>query len=254
MYLLISPAKTLDFNTIDTFLPSSLPVFKAEADKIAAILKKKLPNDLSKMMKISDDLARLNYDRYQQWSNLTDNQLKEAAFAFKGDVYQGLEIEKLSKDEIQFAQNHLRILSGLYGLLRPLDKIAPYRLEMGTDLSVGKAKNLYEYWKTKITRQISEEMKLLNTNTLVNLASNEYFKSVDTKKLEVDIISPVFKDYKNGEYKIISFFSKKARGRMSRYLIQENATDKEIILGFQEDGYHYNESLSTKSKPVFTRG
>jgi cytoplasmic iron level regulating protein YaaA (DUF328/UPF0246 family) len=125
---------------------------------------------------------------------------------------------------------------------------------MGTDLSVGKAKNLYEYWKTKITRQISEEMKLLNTNTLVNLASNEYFKSVDTKKLEVDIISPVFKDYKNGEYKIISFFSKKARGRMSRYLIQENATDKEIILGFQEDGYHYNESLSTKSKPVFTRG
>lgn len=254
MYLLISPAKTLDFNTFETAIPSSLPVFQAEADKIAAIMKKKQPNDLSKMMKISDELARLNFERYQQWSNLTDNQLKEAAFAFKGDVYQGLEIEKLSKDELQFAQKHLRILSGLYGLLRPLDKIAPYRLEMGTDLPVGKASNLYEHWKSKITRQISEEMKSLNTNTLVNLASNEYFKSLDLKKLEVDLISPVFKDFKNGEYKIISFFAKKARGSMARYLIKENATDKEVILGFQEDGYHYNESLSTKYKPVFTRG
>ncbi len=254
MYILISPAKTLDFNPIETLLPSSKPVFNSEADKIASILKKKKPNDLSEMMKISDDLARLNYERYQQWSNLTDNQLKEAAFAFKGDVYQGLEIEKLSKDELKYAQNHLRILSGLYGLLQPLDKIAPYRLEMGTDLSVGKAANLYDYWKSKITRQISEEMKSLDTKLLVNLASNEYFKSVDTKNIEADIISPVFKDYKNGEYKIISFFAKKARGLMTRYLIKENTTDKSVIPGFQEDGYQYNERLSTSNKPVFTRG
>lgn len=254
MYILISPAKTLDFNTYLSNLPSSQPFFKSEADKIAAILSKKQPKDLSKLMHISDDLARLNYERYQQWKNLSDQQLKEAVFAFKGDVYQGLDANTLMNEELQFAQKHLRILSGIYGLLKPLDKIAPHRLEMGTNLKVGKDVNLYAFWKLKIIKQISIEMKSLNTNVLINLASNEYFKSINLKGTKLEVISPVFKDNKNGEYKIISFYAKRARGLMTRHLIKEKATKKEALLSFVEEGYHYNDALSTPAKPVFTRG
>ena len=254
MYILISPAKTLDFNTYLSNLPSSQPFFKSDADKIAAILRKKQPKDLSKLMHISDDLARLNYERYQQWKNLSDQQLKEAIFTFKGDVYQGLDANTLRNEDLQFAQKHLRILSGIYGLLRPLDKIAPHRLEMGTKLSVGKYSGLYVYWKTKLIKQISTEMKSLNTNVLINLASNEYFKSVNLKGTKLDVVSPVFKDNKNGEYKIISFYAKRARGLMARHLIKEKAISKEALLSFEEEGYHYNDALSSHGKPVFTRG
>jgi len=254
MYILISPAKTLDFSNYEKSALTTNPVFQKEADKIAGILKKLKAKDLANLMNISDDLAHLNYERYQQWDNLNSNQLKEAVFAFKGDVYQGLEALTFTEKQIVYAQNHLRILSGIYGILKPLDKIAPYRLEMGTTIKIGKNENLYEFWKSKIIGQISKEMKLLNTNSIINLASNEYFKSVNLKGKEFNVISPVFKDYKNGEYKIISFFAKKARGLMARYLINNSAMNEDILLGFQEDGYHYNPELSAPSKPVFTRG
>ncbi|HOI32755.1 MAG: peroxide stress protein YaaA [Bacteroidales bacterium] len=254
MYILISPAKTQDFNTHVSVVPSSKPRFTSEADRIVARLKKMHPKDLSKLMHISDDLARQNYERYQQWKHLDDQHLKEAIFAFKGDVYQGLDAVSLTEDELHYAQNHLRILSGMYGILRPLDKIAPHRLEMGTLLSIGKASNLYAYWKSKIHMQIKEDLNALDTKLLVNLASNEYFKSVTPEKLNIELVTPIFKDFKNGEYKVISFFAKKARGMMTRHLLQQKASHKDAIISFNEDGYHFAEALSTSENPVFTRG
>ncbi|MDA3943352.1 MAG: peroxide stress protein YaaA [Bacteroidetes bacterium] len=254
MYILISPAKTLDFTQKFSSENASLPVFEKKASQIVKTIKKLKASDLMQLMSISNQLAQVNFDRFQQWGNSPNSAKKEAIFAFRGDVYQGLEAGTLDKEALEYAQAHLRILSGLYGLLRPLDLIEPYRLEMGTSISIGKSDNLYEFWKTAIKNQVKEDMKAIASDTILNLASNEYFKSVAAKDLNKLIISPVFKDYKNGDYKIISFYAKKARGLMTRYLLQNQSEDPSIIVGFRDDGYVYNPSLSSETSPVFTRG
>lgn len=251
--MVISPAKSLQF---DKQLPTSTqtqPHFSGEAEKINSLLKKKSPKQLSQLMSISDKLAELNWERNQafQLSESKEN-TRAAIYAFNGDVYQGLDAYTLADEKIDQMQNQLRILSGLYGLLKPLDGIQPYRLEMGTSFKVGVHKNLYSFWKDKITAQLNSEME--SNELFVNLASNEYFSAVDSKMLNAEIISPQFKDFKNGKLKIISFFAKKARGMMARHLIENNASTLEDVLSFSSGGYAFNES-ETKDplNPVFVR-
>ena len=206
-------------------------------------------------MSISDDLARLNIERYSKWEAKKEinSTSRQALFAFTGDVYQGLSAYSLSKSSIEYAQYHLLILSGLYGALRPLDIIEPYRLEMGTKLKVGRPNNLYEFWGGQPTKLINEQLKNHHEKTIINLASNEYFKVVNSKKLDGEVISPQFKDAKNGQYKIISFFAKKARGLMSRYIIENKIAHADELQGFDLEGYRFNSEMSTSAKPVFTR-
>ena len=206
-------------------------------------------------MSISDSLADLNVQRYQEWEgkSVISERSRQAIFAFTGDVYQGLDADTLSKTALAYAQNHLLILSGLYGALRPLDVIEPYRLEMGTDLKVGKPNNLYQFWKDKPTELINQQLKNHKEKAIINLASNEYFKVVNQKKLDGEVISPQFKDAKNGTYKIISFFAKKARGLMSRYIIENEIAHVDDLKGFDTDGYRFNQELSSDRTPVFTR-
>ena len=251
--MVISPAKSLQF---DKQLPTSTqtqPHFSGEAEKINSLLKKKSPKQLSQLMSISDKLAELNWERNQAFQLPESKENTRAAiYAFNGDVYQGLDAYTLADEKINQMQNQLRILSGLYGLLKPLDGIQPYRLEMGTSFKVGVHKNLYSFWKDKITAQLNSEME--SNELFVNLASNEYFSAVDSKMLNAEIISPQFKDFKNGKLKIISFFAKKARGMMARHLIENNASTLEDVLSFSSGGYAFNES-ETKDplNPVFVR-
>jgi len=251
--MVISPAKSLQF---DKQLPTSIqtqPHFSGEAEKINSLLKKKSPKQLSQLMSISDKLAELNWERNQAFQLPESKENTRAAiYAFNGDVYQGLDAYTLADEKIDQMQNQLRILSGLYGLLKPLDGIQPYRLEMGTSFKVGVHKNLYSFWKDKITAQLNSEME--SNELFVNLASNEYFSAVDSKMLNAEIISPQFKDFKNGKLKIISFFAKKARGMMARHLIENNASTLEDVLSFSSGGYAFNES-ETKDplNPVFVR-
>ena len=224
--------------------------FIDQSKKLVTAARKLSRTELMEFMDISEKLAELNQQRFKNWkAPFSIDTGKQALFAFTGDVYDGLDATTLNKRDIDFAQNHLRILSGLYGLLRPLDLIQPYRLEMGRPLETRGAKNLYEFWRDTITDTLNAE----NGNVLVNLASQEYFKAINTGKLKKEIISPVFKDEKNGKLKIISFYAKKARGTMARYLIENRIADLDGILGFSEDGYAYNSSLSEPNKPVFTR-
>ena len=206
-------------------------------------------------MSISDDLAQLNSERYANWEGKKElsSTSKQALFAFTGDVYQGLDAKTLSKSSVEYAQDHLVILSGLYGALKPLDLIEPYRLEMGTKLKVGRPNNLYEFWGSQPTELINLQLKNQHEKSIINLASNEYFKVIDLKKLDGELISPVFKDAKNGNYKIISFFAKKARGLMSRYIIENKIAHADELQGFDLEGYRYNSEMSTAEKPVFTR-
>jgi len=254
MYLLISPAKSLDFKTAPQVENPTKPSFETKAAQLIKTINKLSSSELMKLMSISKDLANLNYDRFQQWGSTPDTEKRAAIFAFKGDVYQGLKAETLTNNELLYAQSHLGILSGLYGILRPLDLIEPYRLEMGTALNIGKADNLYHFWKAPLKNQLLENMKAIESETIINLASQEYFKSIPVKELKKRIISPAFKDFMNGEYKIISFYAKKARGLMTRYLLQNQSDDPSILTAFSEDGYHYNPPLSTENAPVFTRG
>ena len=254
MMIVISPAKTLDFESEKRNLQGTQPLFQDEASKVAAIMRKQSEKKLSALMDISKELAHLNYIRYQQWGAQTDDTSKRhALLAFKGDVYIGLQAETLTDEQMAYAQDHLRILSGLYGLLRPLDLIEAYRLEMGTKIKIGRKNDLYQFWLDKITKQLKEEMKQTGDSVLINLASNEYFKSINVKKLGVNIISPQFKEEKNGELKMISFFAKKARGMMSRFILTNNISDPEHLTAFSEDGYRYEPSLSTPEKPLFVR-
>ena len=226
------------------------PEFLDQSKKLISKAQKFSTTELMDFMAISEKLAELNRQRFKTWkAPFTVENSKQCAFAFTGDVYDGLDATTLKKRDITFAQNHLRILSGLYGLLRPLDLIQPYRLEMGRPLETGNAKNLYEFWKKLITEKLNQT----NGDLLVNLASQEYFKAIDKRVLDKQIISPVFKDEKNGTFKIISFFAKKARGTMARFIIQNRITDTAGLLEFSEDGYAYNANLSTLAKPVFTR-
>jgi cytoplasmic iron level regulating protein YaaA (DUF328/UPF0246 family) len=252
MKMVISPAKSLNF---DFQLPTTkftTPNFSNEANLINGLLKKKTSKALSELMHLSEKLAQLNWERNQSFNSHESSTKRQAIFTFNGDVYQGLDPYTLSSEKIEQMQNKLRILSGLYGLLRPLDLIQPYRLEMGTNFSIGTHKNLYDFWKDKTTQQLNLEME--EGELFVNLASNEYFSVIDIKKLVAKIVTPQFKDFKNGKLKIISFFAKKARGMMVRHLVDINAKTIEDIKTFNSDGYSYsaNETVDP-SKPVFTR-
>ena len=254
MLLLISPAKTLDFESPAKTKIATSPDFLDQSQQLINELQDLSPADISGLMSISDKLGVLNYDRFHSWATpFTADNAKQALLAFKGDVYTGLDAESFSAADFKFAQKHLRILSGLYGLLRPLDLIQPYRLEMGTKFANQGGANLYQFWGDTITTAVNAQLKKVKSDVLVNLASNEYYKSIQAKAINADIITPVFKDKKNGKYKIISFYAKKARGLMSAYVIQKQLTDVEDLKGFDVDGYAYNESLSSGSDWVFTR-
>lgn len=253
MLLLISPAKTLDFEPTG-FKQKTKSRFLKESQVLIDVLKKKSPNDIKKLMKVSDKIATLNVDRYQNFKtpfNLKN--AKQAMYAFRGDVYTGLDADSFNEKEIAFAQDHLRILSGLYGLLRPLDLMQPYRLEMGTKLSNGHGKNLYEFWDDKITKVINKDLKATGSKAIINLASMEYFKSVQSKDLKGDLYNIAFKEEKNGQFKIVAFFAKKARGMMCHYIIKNKITNPKHLVGFDYDNYVFNENLSSEREFVFTR-
>ncbi|WP_010520634.1 peroxide stress protein YaaA [Aquimarina agarivorans] len=253
MKIVISPAKSLDLTSelpTDTYTQSQ---FLAQSEVLNKEIKSKKPSELSSLMHISEKLAALNWQRNQDWTlPFTAENARPAVFMFNGDVYNGLDAYQLSKENIQKMQDKLRILSGLYGLLKPLDLIQPYRLEMGTKFGANGAKNLYEFWKKTITVQLNTELE--KDELFVNLASNEYFKAIDKKMLKVPVITPVFKDWKNDKLKIISFYAKKARGTMSRYLIENEVENLNQLKGFSLDGYAYSETYTTKeNEPVFVR-
>ena len=252
MKVLISPAKTLDF---DSALPKVEPTqsaFLNQAEAIQSALRKLTPADLKDLMGISDALADLNWKRNQDWQlPFTQENARPAVFAFKGEVYLGLDAYTLSEKALKEGQATLRILSGLYGLLKPLDLIQPYRLEMGKPLAVGDKANLYQIWKPQLAEALNQEMA--SGEVLVNLASKEYFDSIDTKLLKADVITPEFKDFKDDKLKTISFFAKKARGLMTRYILENQLTDVEDLKGFSAEGYGYDANLSTAKKWVFTR-
>lgn len=255
MIILLSPAKTLDFESPVPTKQRSEPIFTKQSERLVRDLKKKSAKGLKKLMDLSEDLAQLNYDRYQSWVQPCESPAaRPAVFAFKGDVYQGLQAETMSENDLAFAQQHLRILSGLHGILYPLDVILPYRLEMGTKLKFSKnISNLYQYWGDSITVHLMADLKANGATALINLASNEYFKAVKPDLIERPIITPEFRDWKNGEYKMISFFAKKARGMMASYAIREKITDPGELKLFHEDGYAYNDKLSEGNSWIFTR-
>jgi len=252
MLVVISPAKTLDFETPARTNIASTPVFLEDSQVLVERMRELAPADIAKLMKISDKLAVLNSTRYETWSlPFTADNAKQALLAFKGDVYTGLDAETLTPKQDEYAQQHLRILSGLYGVLKPLDLMQPYRLEMGTKLSNARGKDLYQFWGDKITNSLNDELE--RNDVLINLASNEYFKSVQPKKLNARIITPVFKDTKNGAQKIISFYAKKARGLMTRYIIENNIDNAEALKDFDVAGYQFEASQSSENEWVFTR-
>ena len=253
MKIFISPAKSLDLKSDMPNIKYSIPIFTKEASKINSVLKQKSEKSLAELMNLSQKLSMLNWERNQSFEiPFTIKNSRPAIFTFNGDVYSGLDISTLKNDSYELIQKNLRIISGLYGLLRPFDLIQPYRLEMGTSLKIEKCDNLYDFWKSKITNAIDKEIN--DEEILVNLASNEYASVIDFKLLKNKIISPIFKDFKNGKLKIISFYAKKARGAMARYLIENKANSVNDLLEFSNDGYSYSESESQKSNsPVFIR-
>jgi len=252
MKFLISPAKTLDLTSPLPPTKSTTPIALERSQTLIDIMRTYTPAGVASLMKLSDKLAALNTTRYQEWSQAhTANNSRPALFTFKGDVYTGLDAYSLSIDDINYAQGHLRMLSGLYGLLKPLDLMQAYRLEMGIRVPNDNGTNLYQFWGDDIANFIQDE--LAEDELLVNLASNEYFKSVNTKLIPQPIISPVFLDEKNGKYKVISFYAKKARGLMARYLIQKRCKTYDNILQFNLAGYHYDAVQSKHNEPVFVR-
>ena len=254
MILLISPAKSLDYETPVPVQKHSQGEFLGDAKALMSTLRKLNPEQLSSLMHISDKLADLNFQRNLNWQQpFTSDNARQAIFAFTGDVYQGLDAYSLDSKDLTFAQNHLRILSGLYGVLRPLDLIQPYRLEMGSALKHGSNKSLYEFWGSRLAEYLNDQLESQRSKAVINLASNEYFKAVDKKTLAYPVISPVFKDYKNGKYKVISFFAKKARGYMAAWVIQNRIDSPEKIAEFDVAGYQYAASESSPDKPVFLR-
>ena len=252
MKILLSPAKSLDYKSDLPSLKTSEGCFLNEAQYLNNILKEKSPKDLSDLMGVSSSLGELNYQRNNSWSlPFSAKNARQSIYAFSGDVYRGLDSYTIEEDKIDFMQNSVRIISGLYGLLKPLDLIQPYRLEMGTKMPVGDNKNLYEYWRQKITTQLNSELD--ENEPVLNLASNEYFKAIDTKVVKTDIFTANFKHLKNGEFKTIAIFSKKARGMMTRFIIDKNITDVNDLKSFNYDGYMFHESLSSKNEFIFTR-
>lgn len=254
MIVVLSPAKTLNYNKKTLANLYTKPIFQKEATELVKELQQYTPPELSTLMKISDDLAELNFKRnlsFQMKATLENS--KQAILTFQGTVYQGMRADEFSEDELQFAQNHIRILSGLYGVLRPLDLIQPHRLEMGIKLKNSKGKDLYSFWKDKITNYLNEEIDKHNDKILINLASNEYFSAINTKSFAGKIINISFKEYRYGTYKIVAVYAKRARGLMSRYIAENKVKNIEILKNFEEEGYAYNEELSSDNEFVFTR-
>ncbi|GMM67764.1 peroxide stress protein YaaA [Alteromonas sp. MTD1] len=254
MLVVVSPAKNLDFESSIPVSDFSQPAMLEDTNRLMEVCRTLSPADLSSLMKISDKLATLNANRFAEFTTpFTTDNARQAMYAFNGDVYTGLDAYTLSEDSVAYAQNHLRILSGLYGLLRPLDLMQAYRLEMGTKLANPDGKDLYAFWDDRITQVLNDAMEEQGDNVLVNLASNEYFKAVKKKQLNGMVITPTFKDCKNGQYKIISFFAKKARGLMARYIIENRVEDVEGLKAFDVDGYVFSEEQSSSTELVFLR-
>jgi len=254
MLIVVSPAKTLDYETPPKTKKFTLPSYLDDSQILIDRLREFSALDIAELMKVSSKIAELNFERYDTWqAEFSPENAKQAILAFKGDVYTGLDANSFSADDFKFAQNHLRMLSGLYGFLRPLDLMQPYRLEMGTRLQNVRGKNLYEFWGTKISEGLNQQLKKIKSNTLINLASNEYFKAVKPAALNAEIITPAFKEYKNGQYKMIGIYAKRARGLMSRYIIQNRLSDVDDIQQFDVDGYKFNPQMSDDKTWVFTR-
>ena len=254
MLVLISPAKSLDFETSATDVPHTHPMFTAQSGPLIKTLRKKSWRQIAKLMDLSQNLAELNVARYAAWSDqFTLHNAKQAALAFDGDVYDGLVAKTLSKDDLNWAQDHLCILSGLYGLLRPLDLMQPYRLEMGTTLKVGRANNLYQYWGGRIAEHLNDRLKADAEPVVLNLASQEYFKVVNTKVINATVVECVFEDFKNGEYKVISFFAKRARGAMARFAVTHRISQVRNLEEFAAGGYAFAPKVSHSQRLVFRR-
>ncbi|TQF69728.1 peroxide stress protein YaaA [Pseudoalteromonas luteoviolacea] len=255
MITVISPAKNLDYDSSAPIERHTLPELLTHSEALISVCRDLSPQEIGSLMKISDKLAGLNAARFAQWSQpFTSDNAKQAIFAFNGDVYTGLEAATLSEETIDYTQQHLRILSGLYGVLKPLDLMQAYRLEMGTKLANSRGKNLYEFWGSVIAQKLNETLAETGANALINLASNEYFKAVDKKELNAEIITPVFKDCKNGQYKVISFYAKKARGMMARYIMENKIQDLAALKAFDIAGYYFSEEATQKAnEPVFLR-
>lgn len=254
MLALISPAKTLDYETAlptDTY---TQPRLLKQSQQLIDVCRKLSATEIASLMTVSEKIANLNVERFRDWNAEFDfSNARQALFAFKGDVYTGLDAYHLKDHDIDFAQQHLRMLSGLYGLLRPLDLMMPYRLEMGTKLKNSRGNNLYEFWGSIITDQINQDLAEIDAKLLVNLASDEYYKSVNEKKIQAEIIKPVFLDQKNGKYKVISFYAKKARGLMARYLIENKLSQVEQLKAFDSEGYYFDAESSSDKELVFKR-
>ena len=257
MIIVLSPAKTLDYSSSENISDFSSPEFLNKSKNLINELKKKNAKEISSLMKLSEKLTSLNLERYQNWKaqkKPSDN-AKQSIYVFKGDVYQGLDVDSFAQKDISFAQKHLRILSGLYGILKPLDIIEPYRLEMGTKLQTKNGSDLYDFWGKDISKKIEKELNDMNSNLLINLASNEYYDSVQSLSNNINVVSPVFKDKgKDGKFKIISFYAKKARGYMASWLVKNKIKKERDIHSFSEEGYSFSIEESSNGVPVFLRG
>ena len=254
MLIVISPAKTLDYETPSITNRYSQSDYLQEAQQLIEQMRRFSAEEISTIMAVSDKIAQLNASRFKQWCTpFAPDNAKQAILAFKGDVYSGLDANSFNDGDFQFAQQHLRILSGLYGLLRPLDLMQPYRLEMGRKIETMRGKNLYQFWGDIITTDINQQMLQSNSDYLINLASNEYFKAVKPASIQGEIITPLFKDYKNGSYKIVGVYAKKARGKLSRYIIKNRLSSPEELKSFVDDGYRFNSQLTQGNQWVFSR-
>ena len=254
MFFVLSPAKNLNEKDPSPVSSFTLPDLLPEAEILMQELRQLAPQQIAELMHVSDKIALLNAERNAAWHTpFTPENAKQAVFMFNGDVYEGIAADTLKPEQIDYLQQHVRLLSGLYGVLRPLDLMQPYRLEMGTAFANSRGKNLYEFWGDKITDLLNQTLKQADSDVLINLASQEYFKSVNTKKLNARLITPIFKDEKNGKYKIISFYAKRARGLMVRYAAKHGITDPEMLKNFDYEGYSFNEAASNEAEWVFMR-
>lgn len=254
MLIVLSPAKTLDYEAPVNVAKATEPDFIPRSAELVSVLREMPPASIASLMKISDPLAQLNVARFASWSEtFSHDNARQALLAFDGDVYDGLDARSLDRKQLDWAQRHLRVLSGLYGLLRPLDLMQPYRLEMGTKLANPRGRDLYAFWGDEITQALNKALAAAKSTALINLASEEYFKSVRPALLDVPVVTPVFEDWKGGKYKIISFFAKRARGMMARYAIEHGITDPEKLKGFDRDGYAFDKAASKPQQWVFRR-
>ncbi len=255
MLIILSPSKTINSELTHSVTDNSIPKFINKSTKIISKLSRLKPTDLEKLMKISVNLAQINYERFQVWNRNHDlTNSKQALLSFKGEVFTGLNANSFSEEDLLYSQNRMIILSGLYGILRPLDLIQPYRLEISTKLAIGNSRNLYDYWKDSITTELNNIITKNKITTLINLASLEYFKVVDKNKINANIVTPIFKEYKDNSYKNVTIYAKKARGLMSNFIIKNKIKNAADIKLFDKEGYYYNDALSKNNEIVFTRG